>query len=138
MKGIASLALAIGASASPIFLDSVEKYAAQAPIVSAANAKTIKDSYMIMFKPHVSHNLAIAHHEWVQDLHVSTQTRKMELRKRSQTPFMDEVYNGLKHTYNIAGGLLGYSGHFDEDVIEEIRKHPDVSTAVTPRHHLSP
>jgi len=32
----------------------------------------------------------------------------------------------LKHTYNIASEFLGYSGHFDEAVIEQLRRHPDV------------
>jgi hypothetical protein len=26
--------------------------------------------------------------------------------------------------------LLGYSGHFDEDVIEQVRRHPDVSQSI--------
>ena len=82
-----------------------------------------------MFKDHVTHNLAVDHHDWVHNLHTTTQTRKTELKKRSQTPFVDELFHGLKHTYNIAGSLLGYSGHFDEEVIEQIRRHPDVSEA---------
>jgi hypothetical protein len=27
---------------------------------------------------------------------------------------------------------LGYAGHFDEDVIEQVRRHPDVSRAFEP------
>ncbi len=127
MKGIFTLALAVAASASPILLDSTQD--AVAPVVSAENANEIPNSYMIMFKDHITHNLASAHHDWVHDLHTSTETRKTELRKRSQSPFVDEIFNGLKHTYNIAGSLLGYSGHFDEEVIEQIRRHPDVSEA---------
>jgi len=34
---------------------------------------------------------------------------------------------GLKHTYNIPGGLSGYSGAFDDATLNEIRKHPDVA-----------
>lgn len=37
------------------------------------------------------------------------------------------AYEGLKHTFEFGGSLLGYSGHFDEDVIEQVRRHPDVS-----------
>ena len=98
-----------------------------APIISASNAKEIADNYMIKFKDHVTQNLAAEHHGWVQDLHEKTQVAKTELRKRSQSPMVDDIFNGLKHTYNIAGGLMGYAGHFDEDVIEQIRRHPDVS-----------
>jgi cerevisin len=125
MKGIFALALAAAASASPVLIDSMQEDLA--PLVSAENAKEIPNSYMIMFKDHVTHNLAASHHDWVHDLHTTTENRKTELRKRSQSPFVDELFHGLKHTYNIAGSLLGYSGHFDEGVIEQIRRHPDVS-----------
>ncbi|KAK3717606.1 proteinase B [Vermiconidia calcicola] len=124
MKGIIGLALAAAASASPVMLDSTHNDAA--PIISSANAQEIPNSYMIMFKKHVTQTLAVEHHDWVNDLHITTQNRKTELKKRSQSPLADEIFNGLKHTYNIAGSLLGYSGHFDEDVIEQIRRHPDV------------
>ena len=94
--------------------------------MSSANAEEIPDSYIIKFKSHVTDKHAANHHAWVQDLHQSTESRKLELRKRSQSPLVGDVFDGLKHTYNIAGSLLGYSGHFSEDVIEEIRSHPDV------------
>ena len=125
MKGVIGLLLTAAASASPVVLESIHNDAA--PIMSSANAKEIPNSYMIKFKSHVTQNLAAEHHGWVQDLHTKTQTYKSELKKRSQEPFMEELFGGLKHTYNIASGFLGYSGHFDEDVIEEIRRHPDVS-----------
>ena len=125
MKSLIGLALPLLASASPIVVGSIHNDVA--PILSAANAQEIPDNYLVMFKKHVTHELAVEHHGWVQELHFSTQQAKSELRKRSQSPMMDDVFTGLKHTYNIAGSFMGYSGHFDEDVIEEIRRHPDVS-----------
>ena len=87
----------------------------------------IPDSYIVVFKDHVKENSAIEHHTWVQELHTS-------LKKRSQIPllkagseWLNDAADGLKHTFNLAGELLGYSGTFDESVVEEIRKHPDVS-----------
>lgn len=132
MKGVIGLALAAAAAASPVIIDIGTIHNGAAPILSSTNAKEIPNSYIIKFKSHVTQDLAAAHHGWVNDLHVSTENRKTELRKRSQTPFADELFSGLKHTYNIAGGLLGYSGHFDDDVIEQIRMHPDVSEADQP------
>ena len=127
MRGaLAGLSLATLATASPVLVNSIHNDAA--PIISASNAKEIADNYMIKFKDHVTQNLAAEHHGWVQDLHEKTQVAKTELRKRSQSPMVDDIFNGLKHTYNIAGGLMGYAGHFDEDVIEQIRRHPDVSS----------
>lgn len=130
MKGFLGLSAAAVVAASPVVVDSIHNDAA--PIISSANAKEIPNSYMIKFKKHVTTNLAADHHDWVQDLHFSTQSAKTELRKRSQTPMVDEIFHGLKHTYNIAGSLLGYSGHFDEETIEQIRRHPDVSPPSPP------
>ncbi|KAF2482756.1 subtilase [Neohortaea acidophila] len=124
MKGAAVLALAATALASPLSIATIHSDAA--PVISATNAKEIPDSYIIKFKDHVTQELAAAHHGWVTDRHTALQVQKTELRKRSGFEGMESLFNGLKHTYNIAGGFLGYSGHFDEDVIEEIRRHPDV------------
>ena len=126
MKGVIGLALAAAAAASPVIIDAVTD---AAPIVSSTIAKEIPNSYIVKFKSRVTQNLAVAHHGWVNDLHFEVENRKTELRKRSQTPFVDDIFSGLKNTYKIAGGLLGYSGHFDDETIEKIRRHPDVSEA---------
>ena len=126
MKGLFGITLLpLLAAASPVLIDTIHKDSA--PVLSSENAKVIPDSYIVVFKDGVSHQTAVAHHGWVHDLHLQTQGAKMELRKRSQFPILDTVFEGLKHTYHIPGSLLGYSGHFDEDVIEEVRRHPDVS-----------
>ena len=131
MKGLLALAvLPLLASTSPVIgIDTIHKDAA--PILSSTQAQTIPDSYIIVFKKDVSHKVATAHHCWVQGQHEEVQkTKRSKKSKRSQIPFT--TFGGLKHTYNIAGGLLGYSGHFDEDVIERVRRHPDVSTLPDP------
>ncbi|KAF2139014.1 uncharacterized protein K452DRAFT_328369 [Aplosporella prunicola CBS 121167] len=122
--GVAAL-LPLLAAASPVFnVGTVHNDAA--PIISSVDSKAVPDSYIVVFKKHVKHADTAAHHSWVQDIHTASEQQKTELRKRSQFPMTDSVFEGLKHTYNVAGGLLGYSGHFDEDVIEQIRRHPDV------------
>lgn len=126
MKGLFSLSLLpLLAAASPMIVDTIHQDAA--PVLSSTNSKELPGSYIVVFKKHVNGVSATDHQSWVQDLHTTTETKKM--RKRSQFPFKNEVFGGLKHTYDIAGGLLGYSGHFDEDVIEQVRRHPDVSTS---------
>jgi hypothetical protein len=122
MKGL--LLLLPLAAASPFSIGTIHKNVA--PLLSSSNAKEVPNSYVIVFKKHVTHEAANKHHSWVQDLHYTTQNTKNELRKRDQFPFQDTVFEGLRHTYNIAGNLLGYSGHFDDDVIEQVRRHPDV------------
>jgi len=127
MKSVISLAalMPLLAAASPL-LKVATIHNEAAPILSSAMAKEIPDSYIIVFKDHVTHSTASLHQNWVQDIHASTQNQKNDLRKRSQTPFLDDVFHGLRHTFHIPNALLGYSGHFDEDVIEQIRRHPDV------------
>ncbi|KAL8955261.1 MAG: hypothetical protein Q9193_006819 [Seirophora villosa] len=124
MKGFfaALAALPLLASCSPVTSRSIHNEAA--PLLSSTQAQQIPDSYIVVFKKHVSHTAATAHHTWVQDQHVEIAKAKRELSKRSLLPLT--TFAGLKHTYNIPGSLLGYSGHFDEDVIERVRRHPDV------------
>ena len=124
MKGFFALSLLpLLASASPVFVDSIHNEAA--PVLSSSTSLEIPDSYIVVFKKDVSHASACAHHDWVHEQHLEVEKTKRDLAKRSQLSLSS--FNGLKHTYNIAGSLLGYSGHFDEDVIERVRRHPDVS-----------
>lgn len=121
-----ALAVAAVASAAPSFsIGTVHSDAA--PILSSSNADSIPDSYIVKFKDHVTNSGASDHHSWVQDIHAKKGDQRLELRKRSQEPLVETVFEGLKHTYSI-GGFLGYSGHFDEATIEEVRRHPDVSS----------
>ncbi|KAF2673023.1 vacuolar serine protease [Microthyrium microscopicum] len=97
------------------------------PVLSALNSKPIPNSYIVKFKNHVNHQDAKAHHDWVHALHIQTQNQRLELRKRSHIPIIGDVdFNGLKHTYNIANSFLGYSGHFDDQVLNQLRQHPDI------------
>ncbi|CAL3970975.1 hypothetical protein PZA11_007354 [Diplocarpon coronariae] len=97
-----------------------------APLISSSNSVEVPDSYIVVFKKHVTEAAASEHHSWVQEAHLSTEKARTELRKRSQTPVTEDIFEGLKHTYNIAGSFLGYSGHFDDSIIEKVRRHPDV------------
>ena len=125
MKGLLALTLLpLLATASPMLgVDTIHNDAA--PVLSSSLSQEIPDSYIVVFKKDVSSSSAAGHHEWVQETHHECAKAKRALHKRSQTPM--QVFDGLRHTFNIDGGLVGYSGHFDEDVIEKVRRHPDVS-----------
>ena len=126
MRGVVALSLACVAAAAPSFsIETVHDGAA--PILSSAVAEEIPNSYIIKFKKHVSESSASDHHSWVQKLHGGREDERLELRKRGQVPMVDDVYRGLKHTYKISTDFLGYAGHFDDQTIEEVRRHPDVS-----------
>jgi cerevisin len=125
MKSAVSLSLLpLLATASALNIETIHKDAA--PVLSSANAKEIPNSYMIVFKKHVKQHHAATHHKWVKTMHTSRESERAELRKKSQIPILDQAFEGFKHTFDIAGGLLGYSGHFDDETIEQIRRHPDV------------
>jgi len=97
-----------------------------APLISSSNSVEVPDSYIVVFKKHVTEAAASSHHSWVKGTHAASESSRTELRKRSQFPLTTDIFEGLKHTYNIAGSFLGYSGHFDDEVIEQVRRHPDV------------
>lgn len=113
------------AAASPVYtVGTIHNDAA--PVLSTTNAEEVPNSYMVVFKKHVKHTDAESHHQWVQSVHSKSNDERMELRKRSQLPLTTDVFEGLKHTYNIVGNMMGYSGHFDDETLEQIRRHPDV------------
>lgn len=117
MKGLFALSLAAIAAAVPTTQD------ATAPLLANEHADTIPNSYIIKFKKHVSDTGASDHHAWVTDIHSSHEQVQLELKKRS----MDSMFAGIKHTYKLGEHFLGYSGHFDENIVNQIRSHPDVS-----------
>jgi cerevisin len=130
MRGLIALSLPLLAAAAPSFHTGTTDRDA-APIFSSTNAEVVPDSYVVVFKKHVNEEKASNHHSWLMDLHTTRESERAELRKRGQFPITTEIFKGLKHTYNIAGDFLGYSGHFDESVIDSVRRHPDVSDIPT-------
>ncbi len=128
MRGLlVTLSLAVFAAAAPTFSTETIHDGA-APILSSSNVDEIPNSYIIKFKDHVTDSSASDHHSWLLRIHNDREDERFELRKRGQIPLVDDVFRGLKHTYKIGGSFMGYSGHFDDAVIEQVRRHPDVST----------
>jgi cerevisin len=120
------LALSVAAVAQAAFsTETIHK--GSAPVLSSVHADVVPDSYIIKFKDHVNEAKANDHHSWLQNIHKDGEEERFELRKRSLGSSIEEDFAGMKHTYNIANGFKGYSGHFHESVIEKVRNHPDVS-----------
>lgn len=130
MRGLIALAIAATAAAAPTVSTSTI-HGDAAPILSSSNAEVVPNSYIIKFKKHVTESSASSHHSWIQKIHASKEDERMDLRKRGQLPLVDDVFHGLKHTYKVGEHFMGYSGHFDDSVIEEVRRHPDVSSALS-------
>jgi cerevisin len=126
MRGLVALSLAACVAAAPtVSFETVHGEAA--PILSSSNAEVVPNSYIVKFKKHVDDSSASAHQTWLQEVHTFRETERADLKKRGQKLVVDDVFRGLKHTYKIGQGFLGYSGHFDEETIEQVRRHPDVS-----------
>lgn len=124
MKGASVLFLAALAVASPsVSVETVHDGAA--PLLESTGADTIPGHYIIKFKKDVTGSSISDHHSWVQQIHGEGEQRRLELRKRG-LDVSNDVFSGIKHTYSIGDGFLGYSGQFDEDVIEQVRRHPDI------------
>ncbi|KAK7734734.1 proteinase B [Cytospora paraplurivora] len=129
MRGITALSLAACAAAAvvPSSFSTGTIHNDAAPILSSSSAEALPNRYIIKFKKHVTESQTSDHHQWLNSVHTANQeSRELELRKRGQFPLVDDVFEGLKHTYKIGGGFLGYAGHFDDATIEAIRQHPDI------------
>ncbi|KAI1190746.1 peptidase S8/S53 domain-containing protein [Nemania serpens] len=128
MRGLIALSLATAVAAAPSFsYETIHNGAA--PVVSSSTAEEVPNSYIIKFKDHVTESSVSDHHSWVQKIHGNREIERTELRKRGQLPLVGDVadtFSGLKHTLKIGSDFLGYTGHFDDAVIEEVRRHPDV------------
>jgi len=108
-----ALFVASSAVAFPSFIQSQNL----APIVSSLDADVVPDSYVVVFKSGVR---AADHSPWVHSLHK---------RDLSVNGIWDNFASGIKHVYNM-DQFQGIAGRFRPDVLEEIRKNPDVSKRV--------
>ncbi|KAF9360996.1 serine protease [Mortierella sp. AD094] len=104
-----ALFMASSAVAFPSFLQSERL----APIVSPLDADIVPDSYFVVFKSGVR---ASEHSAWIRDLHQ---------RDISANGIWDDFTSGIKHVYDM-GSFQGVAGRFRSDVLDEIRKNPDV------------
>lgn len=85
-----------------------------APVISSSNADVVPDSYIVVFKDGVRAN---DHSAWAANLHK---------RDLTANGIWDNIASGVKHVYDM-GSFQGLAGRFRPDVLDEIRKHPDVS-----------
>ncbi|KAG0266279.1 serine protease [Linnemannia exigua] len=84
-----------------------------APLISSSNADVVPDSYIVVFKDGVRAN---DHSAWASTLHK---------RDLTANGMWDNIASGVKHVYDM-GSFQGLAGRFRPDVLDEIRKNPDV------------
>ncbi|KAI1299948.1 serine protease [Mortierella claussenii] len=105
---------ASSAVAFPSFLQSERL----APVISSIDAEVVPDSYFIVFKNGVRVN---DHEAWVRDLH----HHDVRLNGAWDNEFDDNFASGVRHVYDM-GSFQGLAGRFRPEVVEEIRRNPDV------------
>ncbi|KAF8978055.1 serine protease [Entomortierella lignicola] len=90
-----------------------------APLVSSVEAEVVPDSYFVVFKDGVraSENAA-----WVKDLH----RHDIAVNGVWDNEFDGTFTSGVRHVYDM-GSFQGLAGRFRPEVLEEIRKNPDVA-----------
>jgi hypothetical protein len=86
------------------------------------------NSYIVIFKKHLSLKTRVAHHRWLASEVSTYEAWNYGDQSSAQIPleFRRPRLVGLKYTYDINGQLFGYSGQFDDVMIEKIQQHPDV------------
>ncbi|KAF9429307.1 serine protease [Entomortierella beljakovae] len=104
-----AILMAASVSALPSFLQTERL----APIVSPLDADIVPDSYFVVFKSGVRAN---EHSAWISGLHEG------DIKTNG---VWDNFASGVKHVYDM-GSFQGVGGRFRPDVLEEIRKNPDV------------
>ncbi|KAF9333693.1 serine protease [Podila minutissima] len=87
-----------------------------APVISSTEAEIIPNSYFIVFKSGVR---ASDHSAWVHELADVSATGCHGATDEENS------FSGVKHVYDM-GDFQGLAGQFHPDVLNEIRKNPDV------------
>ncbi|KAG2225643.1 hypothetical protein INT45_012115 [Circinella minor] len=97
-----------------------------APLYEVSEPNSISDSYIIILKDHVNSMQADQHFQWVRDTLVKPGMKEDQFQ---QQQFLESgIPLGIKHTYGSPNAKFrGYSGKFSSNVVENIRRSPDVA-----------
>ena len=98
-------------------------------LISIQNAQEIPDNYIIVFKSGVNEEEVKAHHTWIEGQRQELLAASSKQPYSYQLPFLPSpapILPELRHTYNITGDFVGYSGQFSLEVIENLRQLPEV------------
>lgn len=110
--GLAST-LATPLSTSPNVIPSSREPLTFAPLIANDHPHgSINNSYIVIFKDDVAPHLKINHYNFLDKAHL-------------EDPFFGGDFSGLRHIYD--GHINGYSGFFTDNVVEQLRKSPEVA-----------
>ncbi|KAF8924225.1 serine protease [Dissophora ornata] len=118
LSTVAALLLAASSAvAYPSFIHSER----MAPVISSIEAEVVPDSYIVVFKSGVS---VSDHAAWVRDISFRDTVRN-DASDDDDDSLGDGIASGVRHVYDM-GEFQGLAGRFRPDVLDEIRRHPDV------------
>ncbi|KXS10972.1 hypothetical protein M427DRAFT_115414 [Gonapodya prolifera JEL478] len=91
-----------------------------APLLSSTNAAVIPDRYVVVLKKDLHPDTVRSHGLWVAESchHYS---------KHAKRDSVGAFFTGVKRFFSVGDSFQGYAGHFDDNVLEQIRSHPDVA-----------
>jgi len=87
-----------------------------------------QDAFIVVFKESTTRATIVFHLEWLKYIHFKKETLGISLRDRAP------IRGGVKHTFDIGGTFLGYSGQFDGHIIEQVAQTPEVRPSQNPCH----
>lgn len=107
---------------------------------STVFAWAVPNSYLVKLKPSMPEITARQHHGWVQKIHsghISTITELQERGESQADLFERNKLQGITTKWDFGDDHRGYGIHTTDLVIDEIRKHPDVSSQSQQPHPRS-
>lgn len=126
--------LIAAAFAASAFAATTPENVSQPLIYGANRERLIPNSYLVKLKDNTLESTASLHQEWLGQMYSLRESQKKELRRRRlehQHVLNDKSeYGGVTQIYNFDDDFRGYAIHADEYIVEEIRKHPDVSSFI--------
>ncbi|KAI8973935.1 serine protease [Pilobolus umbonatus] len=113
-----AILLAGYASAVPMVIPSTFSEGNVAPLYIPAQAEAVSGSYIVMLKENLNSRQIEEHAEWINNMSVNS-------------PFRGETIDGtaeygIHHVYELPN-IKGYSGRFDKNVLDAIRKSDEVA-----------
>ena len=115
----AALFMAGYASAVPVIAPASFAEGTVAPLVVPTGTEAVKGSYIIVLKDKLTPVQIQNHNEWINSVTASASLKRGEFLTNGGK-------EGIQHSFNLPS-LKGYSGKFDKQVIDAIRKSSEVA-----------
>lgn len=121
-----ALLVATLANAKPLSYQDADN--TMAPLYISPEAEAIANSYIVVLKDHLGASEIKKHASWINS--IASVNNKQNRHKINDWLSPHTAAAGIEHVYDTPN-LKGYSGKFDDYVLEAIRQSDDVSISKT-------